>query len=86
MTAFRRMVWSTVQECHVQLHELMFHWQPLIYLSQIVDNMADRRTGWSLQEPANDLQFSFKHLHRRAWNDGKNGFNIDWSGVIERGT
>ena len=69
-----RMVWSTVQECYVQLHELMFHWQPLTNLSQIVDNMADRRTGWSfLQEPANDLQLSFKHLYRRAWNDGKNG-------------
>jgi hypothetical protein len=74
MTAFRQMVWSTVQECHAQLHELMFHWQPLANLSQIIDNMADRRTGWSfLQEPANNLQLSFKHLHRRAWNDGKNG-------------
>src|SRR3954463_5650442 len=68
------MVWSTVQECHIQLHELIFHWRPLVNLSQIVDNMADLRPGWSfLQEPANNLQLSFKHLHRRAWNDGKDG-------------
>ena len=45
MTAFRQIVWSTVQECYVQLYELMFHWQPLVNLSQIIDNMADHRTG-----------------------------------------
>jgi hypothetical protein len=45
-----------------------------VSLGQIVDNMADRRPGWSfVQEPANNLQLSFKYLHRRAWNEGKDG-------------
>lgn len=68
------MVWSVVQACKTQLHQVMFDWQPVINLSKIVDNMAERRAGWSfLQESQNGLQLSFKHLHRRAWNAKGNG-------------
>lgn len=82
MTAFREMVWSTVRECREQLQELMFGWEPAINLSRIVDNMAERRPGWSfLQEPGNGLHHSFKHLHRRAWTSKSRGLmlNNQWS-------
>jgi hypothetical protein len=82
MRAFREMVWSTVRECRAQLPELMFGWEPAVNLSRVVDNMAERRPGWSfVQEPDNGLSYSFKHLHRRAWSSKSRGliYNNQWS-------
>ena len=68
MVQFRTMAWLTIQDCQKLLRELMFHWQPAVDLDAIQDNLTNIQAGWSfLEEPANGLQGSFRHLHRRAW-------------------
>ena len=67
MAQFRTMVWVTIQDCQKLLQELMFGWQPAVNLDAIQDNLTNIQAGWSfLEEPANKLRGSFRHLHQRA--------------------
>jgi len=47
----------------------MFNWTPRAGdLSVIVDDLIEDRLGWSfLKDPKNGLQYSFRHLYRRAF-------------------
>ena len=71
LLSFREMVKSAICHCHQLTEEMMFGWQPLVDLNRVVDNFANRETGYSfLREPTNNLHHSFKELLRRAWAGG----------------
>jgi hypothetical protein len=67
---FYNMVYMAIEKAQASLRQLMFNWEPAYDLSDIQDSLVESRLGWSfLSESANDLQHSFQHLQRKAWDD-----------------
>ena len=59
----------------------MFDWWPSVDLGTIKEDLSRHRPGYSfLQEPANQLQCSFKHLSRRAFSKDGKGFALRGKG------
>ena len=69
MSAFRQMIWSSIQDCQGGLTKAMLDWVPATTdLLAIRDNMTENQPGWSfVKDPENHLQHSFRHLQRRAF-------------------
>ena len=68
LVQLRYTVYSLLDRINREARELMFHWWPDVNLHGIKDNLTSYRPGYSfLEESENDLQMSFKHLHRRAF-------------------
>ena len=64
----RSTVHSLLDRINGEARKLMFHWWPDVDLLGIKDELTSYRSGYSfLAEPDNNLQMSFKHLHRRAF-------------------
>jgi hypothetical protein len=67
LVQLRSTVHSLLDRINREARELMFHWWPNVDLHGIKDELTSYRSGYSfLAEPDNNLQMSFKHLHRRA--------------------
>jgi len=63
------------------MKKLMFNRWPKIELSALKDDLAKHRPGHSfLQEPANQLQSSFKYLSRQAFSKDGGGFALGGKG------
>jgi len=73
MHEFRHAIHCLLARLERVTRELMFDWWPSVDLGTIKEDLSRLRPGYSfLQEPANQLQSSFKHLSRRAFSkDGK---------------
>ncbi|CAG5184520.1 uncharacterized protein ALTATR162_LOCUS10950 [Alternaria atra] len=68
LAQLRFTVHSLLDRIDWEARELMFHWWPDVDLRGIKDELISYRWGYSfLAEPQNNLQMSFKHLHRRAF-------------------
>jgi hypothetical protein len=68
LVLLRSTVHSLLDRINREARELMFHWWPDVDLHGIKDELTSYRSGYSfLAEPDNNLQMSFKHLHRRAF-------------------
>lgn len=81
MQEFRQTIYSLVARLEQATRKLMFDWWPKIELSTLKDDLAKHRPGYSfLQEPANQLQSSFKHLSRRAFSKDGGGFALRGKG------
>lgn len=68
LVQLRFTVHSLLDRLSREARELMFHWWPDVDLHGMKDKLTSYRLGYSfLAEPENNLQMSFKHLHRRAF-------------------
>ncbi|KAF1836918.1 hypothetical protein BDW02DRAFT_614119 [Decorospora gaudefroyi] len=77
MQESRQTIHSLVARLEQATRKLMFDWWPKVELSTLKDDLAKHRPGYSfLQEPANQLQSSFKHLSRRAFSKDGGGFAL----------
>jgi hypothetical protein len=65
MYEFRQTIHSLLARLKQATRKLLFDWWPEIDLGTVRDDLAKHRLGYSfLQEPANQLQSSFRYLSR----------------------
>ena len=81
MYEFRHTVQCLLARLERVTRDLMFDWWPSVDLGTIKEDLSKHRPGYSfLQEPANQLQSSFKHLSRRAFSKDGKGFALRGKG------
>jgi hypothetical protein len=81
MQEFRQTIHSLLARLEQATRKLMFDWWPKVDLITIKDDLAKHQPGCSfLQELANQLQSSFKHLNRRAISKDRGGFALRGKG------
>lgn len=67
LSAFQQMIHSTIRSCKEQVQEAMFGWNPTVNFTAIQDSLVQNEPRWSfLKSPSNQLQNSFRYLHRRS--------------------
>jgi hypothetical protein len=81
MHEFRHTIHCLLARLERITRDLMFDWWPKVDLNTLKENLSRHRPGYSfLQEPANQLQTSFKHLSRRAFSKEGKGFSLRGKG------
>ncbi|OWY53993.1 hypothetical protein AALT_g11700 [Alternaria alternata] len=81
MYEFRHIVQCLLLRLERVARDLMFDWWPSLDLGTIKEDLSRHRPGFSfLQEPANQLQSSFKHLSRPAFSENGKGFALRGKG------
>jgi hypothetical protein len=81
MHEFRHTIHCLVARLEQGTRDLMFDWWPKVDLGTLKEDLSKHRPGYSfLQEPANQLQSSFKHLSRRAFSKDGRGFALRGKG------
>jgi hypothetical protein len=81
MHEFRHTVQCLLARLERVTRDLMFDWWPSVDLGTIKDDLSRHRPGCSfLQEPANQLQFSFNYPSRRAFSKDSKGFALRGNG------
>lgn len=81
MHEFRHTIHCLLARLEKITRDLMFDWWPKVDLNTLKEDLSRHRPGYSfLQEPANQLQTSFKHLSRRAFSKEGKGFSLRGKG------
>jgi hypothetical protein len=81
MQELRETIHQLLARLEQTTRELMFDWWPQVELGAVKDTLVTYRPGYSfLQEPANQLQSSFKHLSRRAFSRDGGQFAVKGKG------
>jgi hypothetical protein len=81
MDEFRQTIHSLLARLEQATRKLMFNWWLKVDLITMKDDLAKHQPGYSfLQEPANQLQSSFKHLNRKAFSKDRGGFALRGKG------
>jgi hypothetical protein len=81
MDEFRQTIHSLLARLEQAMRKLMFDWWLKVDLITMKDDLAKHWLGYLfLQELANQLQSSFKHLNRRAFSKDGGGFALRGKG------
>jgi hypothetical protein len=81
MHEFRHTIHCLLARLERVTRDLMFDWWPSVDLGTIKEDLSRHRPGYSfLQEPANQLQSSFKYLSCRAFSKDSKGFALRGKG------